>query len=65
MLQDSARYALYLIRGIGIEPLRDTKCKTNYKTILYTKRETPCKKQDNLRHVLYTRSQILYSIRFS
>ena len=23
MLQDSARYALYLIRGIGIEPLRD------------------------------------------
>ena len=24
MLQDSARYALYLIRGIGIEPLRDT-----------------------------------------
>ena len=24
MLQDSARYALYLIQGIGIEPLRDT-----------------------------------------
>ena len=24
MLQDSARYALYLIRGIGIESLRDT-----------------------------------------
>ena len=23
MLQDSAIYALYLIRGIGIEPLRD------------------------------------------
>ena len=25
MLQDSARYALYLIRGIGIELLRDSK----------------------------------------
>ena len=26
MLQDSARYALYPIRGIGIEPLIDTPC---------------------------------------
>ena len=37
MLQDSARYDLYLIRGIGIEPLRDIVTQVSSRIIYATK----------------------------
>ena len=42
-----------------------TKSKKMQNIYIYPKIRTPCKKQDNLRYILYTKSETLYVTQFS